>query len=115
MRALLGRTCYVSLPPGGSHAVIPVLVNAESGNVYDSRIVGEGADRLVIESCEAQKIAFEHADVLHLSSPEDFYLTDSNWVRGIGRHHAGFFVPNRAPFQEQRPGGIFARKTAMPG
>lgn len=92
---------YVSISPTGSHTVIPVLIDQDSGNMFDSKVIGKGSHRLVIESCKAQKIAFRHADVLHLSSLEDFYITDGNWVRGIARRHTGFFVPNRAPFQEQ--------------
>lgn len=96
---------YVSLPPDGKRAVIPVLIDQESDNIFDSKVVGAGADRLVIESCQAQKISFRHNDVLYSPSPEDFYLTDANWVRGIGRRHAGFFVPARAPFLDQyKPG-----------
>lgn len=101
----LDASGYVSLPPGDSQAVFPVLIDQESENVFDSKVVGSGKDPLVLESCRAQKIAFQHNDVLYLPSPEDFYLTDANWVRGIARRHTGFFVPARAPFLNQyKPG-----------
>lgn len=100
---------YVSIPPNGSHAVIPVLIDQDSGNVFDSQVIGNGPDRLVIESCRAQKIAYRHDEVLNSPSPEDFYLTDGNWVHGIARRHAGFFVPNRVPFQAQYQVGRHVR------
>lgn len=30
-----------------------------------------------------------------LGNGEDFFLTDGNWDRGVARHSAGFFVPNK--------------------
>lgn len=30
----------------------------------------------------------------------EFYLTDENWINGIARAHAGFFVPNEPPFSD---------------
>lgn len=96
---------YVSISPHASHTTIPVLVDEDSGSVFDSKVIGESAERLVMASCRAQKIAFHHNEVLPLSSHEDFYLTDENWVRGIARRHTGFFVPNLSRFREQyKPG-----------
>ncbi|MFC5480066.1 hypothetical protein [Massilia suwonensis] len=36
---------------------------------------------------------------------EDFFLTDQNWVTGIARVWAGFFVPNEASYRNRfQPG-----------
>jgi len=57
---------YVSLPPGNSSASIPVLIKHESGNIFDTKIVGNNNIRIDIESCTAKEIAFTNDDVLHI-------------------------------------------------
>ncbi|UAW63712.1 hypothetical protein KMZ15_06445 [Mycoavidus sp. HKI] len=44
-------------------------------------------------------------EVLHASIDDSFFLTDINWVRGIARNHAGFFIPhNEKLVREYKPG-----------
>ena len=56
---------YVSLPPGGPTATIPALITPESGNVFDSKIVGSKTVTLVIASCNATRISYKNEEILN--------------------------------------------------
>lgn len=90
---------YVSLPPGSSTVTIPVLITQESGTVFDSKIVGSNETSLKIETCMAKEITYKNDEILYVRSPQEFYLTDKNWVHGISRRKPRFFVPNNIPNQ----------------
>lgn len=100
---------YVSLPLGSRSVTIPVLIDQSSGNRFDSKVIGSRQVKFEIETCAAQTIRYVNNDVLHIKQPDEFYLTDGNWVRGISRGHAGFFVPNQNPFQTQYKIGRFVQ------
>ena len=42
---------------------------------------------------------------------KSIYLTDGNWINGISRHWAGFFVPNKEPFSDIYKVGSFVTLT----
>lgn len=92
---------YVSLPPGGGVVTIPVLLTSESGNIFESKIIGSDEMKLSVLVCDAKRISFKDDDILHRQSESEFYLTDGNWVRGVARGYAGFFVPNKVEFREK--------------
>ncbi|HCJ9693925.1 TPA: hypothetical protein NV983_004000, partial [Escherichia coli] len=92
---------HVSLPPGSSIATIPTLITKESGNVFKAKIVGSDSIDLKIKSCSAKKIAYSNEEVLYVRSKNEFFVTDGNWVHGVARNHAGFFVPNKVPYTDE--------------
>lgn len=92
---------YVSLPQGGGVVTIPVLLTRESGNIFESKIIGSDEIKLSVLACNAKRMSFKDDDILHRQSEPDFYLTDGNWVRGVARGYAGFFVPNKVEFRER--------------
>ncbi|MEY4616735.1 MAG: hypothetical protein RJB66_1695 [Pseudomonadota bacterium] len=55
---------YVSLPPEPSTTTIPVLITKASGKVLDSKIIGGAEINFTIESCVAEKLAFDNAEVI---------------------------------------------------
>lgn len=54
---------YVSLPPGGLTATIPVRITEESGNEFNIKIVGDESIDVRINSCSAKKIFFSNEEV----------------------------------------------------
>lgn len=98
---------YVSLDPGGREATVPAYLEGRGSTTIDAAIVG--AADLKILSCAASEIAYSNSDVLSVPGTvnDRFFLTDGNWVHGIGRSFAGFFLPNVSRFVDQyRPGRI---------
>lgn len=85
---------FVSLPPGAHEVTFPVLVMQEGGNGFDFKVIGEA--NAEISSCSAERIVYENGELLRVRKPEDFFLTDANWINGIARSWAGFFTNNTA-------------------
>lgn len=56
---------FVSLPPGGPTATIPALVTLDSGNIFDSKVVGSENVRILITSCKATRIAYKNEEILN--------------------------------------------------
>lgn len=88
------RDQYISVDPDSSTVTFPVFLDNISNNTYDMRIVGNKKTRFSIHSCSAKFIEFKNPEILHVPNPEEFFLTDNNWIRGISRHWAAFFVPS---------------------
>lgn len=84
---------YVSLPLNEKTITIPTLINIRSGNFFEIKIVGGDDVELNIESCVAKKIPHISDEVIQFYF-DDFFLTDNNWINGISRHWAGFFIAN---------------------
>jgi len=98
---------YVSLPLNRSTVTIPALITEGSGNFFKTKIYGGDDVSLEIKSCSAAKISYTNNEVLYVKSENDFFLTDGNWVRGIARRSAAFFVPNKRPYTEYYKVGKF--------
>lgn len=60
---------YMSIPPGGASATIPVLVTKQDGSTFESKVVGSEKVHLKISSCTAKKIDFKDDDVLKKGVP----------------------------------------------
>ena len=100
----------VSLPPRAECTVTyPVLFTREFGRALKIEVVGSQRVRFKIVACSARRINMVDEDVLRTRTEEDFYLSDENWIHGIRRHHAGFFVPNRKPFTAMYQIGTIVR------
>jgi hypothetical protein len=101
---------YVSIDPRGDSVRFPVYIPASERAKLNVKIVPyKETHNLGVASCRVSKILFDYNEVLHVPETADnaFFLTDQNWVNGIARRWAGFFVPNNKKFRgEYRPGRI---------
>ena len=106
---------YISLDPDSTTATFPILLEAGSSGVYDARTVGGLISNFEIESCKVEQINFANSEILHdyrekqiqADAGDHFYITDRNWIKGISRHFAGFFLPNTPKYAESYYPGSF--------
>jgi hypothetical protein len=87
---------YVSVNPAASEATFPAYIEKPGTIVLDARVIGHGPHSFKLRSCQARHVPFSHKEVLpRPAKPGDLlFITDTNWVSGIARHWAGFYVPN---------------------
>jgi hypothetical protein len=107
---------YVSVDPQGKHVVYPVYIGSAQASTLKNLVVQGAQKELVLKKCSASAIPNLPADVLHVPgsdinafywyhngevyfiegqhAPPQFYITDQNWVQGVSRDHAGFYLPN---------------------
>lgn len=102
---------YVSVDPNARSVKLPVYVKKAGATILKIRVIGNADYDLNITSCSAKSIPKISDDVLHVppSFDEYFYLTDSNWIHGIARRWAGFFVPNQQKFVDEYKAGRFVK------
>lgn len=84
---------YLSIDPNAREFTFPA--RAGEGQPLDLTVTAapERQAQLTLEGCSARLVPFSHPEVLQI--PEYLVsgeVTDEHWVRGIGRHFAGFFV-----------------------
>ncbi len=91
---------YVSLDPNGRVAKFPVYFSSESLNALDIKVLGVSGYSFKVMNCEVYNILMVNSNVLHIPGTldENFFLTDVNWVKGVAKNWAGFFVPNTADY-----------------
>lgn len=95
MRNNISFRGYMSLPTiDRGHVAIPARVTADTGTVFDLKVVGNPSVTAVVETCEARKIEFANEEVLATGELADFTFADPDWDRGIAREHAGYYVRN---------------------
>ncbi len=93
---------YLSLDPRAKTSTFPVGLHGSDENRLDFKLttVSDDLSKVLVQGCQAKKIIFdfEHIGVpsLLIADPADtaFNLTDQNWVNGVARNWAGFFVRN---------------------
>lgn len=83
---------FLSLKPGANMVTFPVLKLQNDLYAFNLKVIGKA--RAEISSCIAERILYEHDELLHVEKPNDFFITDENWVNGISRYWAGFFTRN---------------------
>ena len=83
---------FLSLQPGTHKAIFPVLITQEGDKEFFFNPTGEVA--VGIFACAAERILYQNDELLHERKPENFFLTDGNWIHGIARRWAGFFTHN---------------------
>jgi len=86
---------YLSINQRGENVSFPVFVAENQKNKFDLQVVSmlDDLSSIKLISCQAAQI---NHDNNFLKPPifSAFDLTDENWVNGIGRNVAGFFVVN---------------------
>lgn len=99
---------YVSINPDGHAVEFPVYASQSGSNRMDIKVVGDDNYQLELKTCSARRMAKFAEEVLHEpgTAPDAFFLTDSNWNRGVARRWAGFFVPNVPEFSEKYREGL---------
>jgi hypothetical protein len=107
---------FISIDPYGSTAIYPVYTDKRGEIELKTNVVNGVAEDFRLNRCTVSKIIVSSPDILFdknqtldklyfyyngdalkvdsLDVPEEFYLTDANWIGGIARNHSGFFVPN---------------------
>nr|VFK11739.1 MAG: hypothetical protein BECKLPF1236B_GA0070989_10247 [Candidatus Kentron sp. LPFa] len=108
---------YISVDPAGSSVIYPVYISSLNSSELNTKVVGGTQEELLLHRCEASSIPNISSEVLHVpgtivndffwyyqsdvylvrgqDAPVQFFGTDdSSWINGIGRNHAGFFLPN---------------------
>ena len=83
---------FLSLMPGNHIATFPVLLSSEEIDVFNLKVIGEA--HAEISSCTADRVVYQNEELLRVTKPSDFFLTDGNWINGIARRWAGFFTHN---------------------
>ena len=80
--------------------VSPLLDNFDySGPRVDEIMFETNDERYFKPFFDAQWITMPEPEVKTRNPWTDFFLTDRNWVNGIARHWAGFFVPNTEKYR----------------
>lgn len=102
---------YVSIDPKATSVKFPVYFEKAGAVTLDTKIVGNIDFNFDIKSCAAKHIPIMGNDILRIPGTFDdsFFLTDSNWLHGIARRWAGFFVPNTTNFAEKYKKGRFVK------
>ena len=106
---------YLSIDPRTPLVTFPAVLNGPGTQYLDFRMTAAASDDLLkvsVHSCQVRKIIFDSGPIAVLPAlvlppvlvfPSDdtpFNLTDRNWINGVARDWAGFFVPNN--FQNAR-------------
>lgn len=102
---------YVSLNPKGRIAKFPVYISQAGLSPLDIKVAGTSKYDLELVGCDAHQISLADNNVLHTpgSFNEGFFVTDGNWVHGVARNWAGFFVPNTEKFTSAYKAGRHVR------
>jgi hypothetical protein len=98
---------YVSIDPSGEKVIFPAYIANAGPTKLNFKVLGGGQYDLKIKSALASRILFVNEHVLNAPGlvSESFFLTDNNWLRGIARNWAGFFLPNTSDFaRDFQPG-----------
>lgn len=95
---------FISLDPKANNALIPAYADKRGENIYKARFLP--ASRNIdsrLESCKAKLFtgSLIYGKSMLQSAEVGFYISDENWIRGIARHWAGFFVPNEQEFFDE--------------
>ncbi|MEI7973007.1 MAG: hypothetical protein WCH11_01420 [Bdellovibrio sp.] len=110
------RKGFVSLNPRGHSATYPVYVDSAGSHEFVNQVLNGSNHDLSVETCSASAIGFFSKEVFRPPNhvieefyfdyngdaklisarnvPREFYLSDANWIKGIGRHHSGYILPN---------------------
>lgn len=92
---------FVSLNANSNIGTFPIYLETKNANL-ETKILPQQGERLNVTECYVRNINYQDEDVL---SSSGFFLTDENWIRGIARRWAGFFVPNKKQYISMyRPG-----------
>lgn len=86
----------VSLDPILTRSTFPVYVTQSKTSSFSSIIQPKNKAQQVnftMKDCKATAISQKDRDVLPQPGTI-FYVTDDNWINGIARSYAGFYVPN---------------------
>lgn len=94
---------YISINPKATKVKFPAYIEGAGPVVLDVKVIGNDNYFFDIKSCAVKQIPTTDGEILrvHEAYDDSFFLTDNNWVHGIARHWAGFFVPNTQKFTDQ--------------
>jgi hypothetical protein len=104
---------YMSIDPYAKKAIFPAYFSENGKNTLDTYFIGNLSDTATISSCIAKKITFEDTEVLHvvvgkqIKMTDDFFITDNNWIKGIAKNWAGFYVANTPEISDNFKVGQF--------
>lgn len=107
----LGAGGYVSLNPSGRKVILPTYISQKGMVATNIKVIGSDSYDLRIISCASNQISFVDREVLHVPEPihSDPFFTDTNWVRGVARKWAGFFVLAAEKSSHQYKPGRFVK------
>jgi hypothetical protein len=100
---------YISIDPKATRVKFPVYIEEAGAAKLDTKMIGNNDFNFDIKSCAAKFIPAIDGEVLRAPGifDDSFFLTDDNWVHGIARRWAGFFVPNTPKyFNEYKVGKL---------
>lgn len=94
---------YVSIDPKATRVKFPVYIDKAGAAKLDTKAIGNNDLNFNIKSCTAKYIPLIVGEVLRVPGTfhDSFFLTDRNWIHGIARRWAGFFVPNTPKFSDE--------------
>ena len=89
---------FISLDVNKNYAMIPAYamvsgINTFKARDYPARFISCGAKLLYGDIVYGKTVLKKFKN--------NFYLTDENWIDGVSRHWAGFFVPNNKQFVDE--------------
>jgi len=87
---------FVSIDPKEQLVEFPVYLDEDLGSNFTYHLIPGDGERPLIESCSSSKIPFYSADVLFASTERDFFVSDSDWKKGVSLVFPGFYVRNTA-------------------
>lgn len=70
-------------------------------NIIDADYIQVPGRNYYIQKDFIKDYNYSNNDILRMIEGKSFYLTDKNWVNGVSREYAGFFVPNTPRFKAQ--------------
>ena len=89
-----GSNGSVSIDPHASVSTFPVY--AESSDPLPIGFFAEGTTSVKATDCSALKLLGLPKEAFIANS---FFVTDNNWLKGVARDWAGFYLPNTEPFK----------------